>query len=65
MRGRPRSFEVEPSPREREQLDAFAGSRTLPHGPVRRAQIMLRSAAGVTNRAIARSPGASIPLVVR
>lgn len=51
------------SPEERVQLARFATSRALPHGLVRRAQIILRSADGETGRAIARSLGVSIPLV--
>jgi putative transposase len=50
------------TPEERQPLEAVAASRVLPHGLVRRAQIVLLSAAGVDNKAIAArlhlSPGA-------
>ncbi|MGH8131452.1 MAG: IS630 family transposase, partial [Steroidobacteraceae bacterium] len=39
---------------ERSQLLAIAGSRSLPHGIVRRAQIVLASADGDSNKAIAK-----------
>ncbi len=41
------------SPEESEQLRAVAASRTLPHGLVRRARIILLSASGMSNQAIA------------
>jgi putative transposase len=62
-RGRPRGFELELSETERAQLTALAASRALPHGLVRRAQIILRSAAGEANKAIAASLRVSQPLV--
>jgi transposase len=62
-RGRPRKFELTLSDTERAQLTAFAASRSLPHGLVRRAQIILRSAEGEANSAIARRFGVSIPLI--
>ncbi len=40
-------------PEESEQLRAVAASRTLPHGLVRRARIILLSASGMSNQAIA------------
>ncbi|MGI8498246.1 MAG: helix-turn-helix domain-containing protein, partial [Gemmatimonadaceae bacterium] len=61
--GRPRSFEILLSDGEREQLSALGASRALPHGLVRRAQIILRSAAGESNTAIAERVGVSVPLV--
>jgi putative transposase len=61
--GRPRKFELTLSDAERAQLTAFANSRALPHGLVRRAQIILRSADGEPNKAIAESLGVSIPLI--
>jgi putative transposase len=61
--GRPRAFDLTLNPTDREQLAALAQSRALPHGLVRRAQIILRSAAGESHTAIARSLGVSIPLV--
>ncbi len=39
---------------EREQLDSFVGSRSLPHGLVRRARIVLLAASGGSNKAIAQ-----------
>jgi putative transposase len=41
------------SDEEREQLKSFASSRSLPHGLVRRARIVLMSADGMSNTAIA------------
>lgn len=63
MRGRPRKFDLTLSDTERAQLSALASSRALPHGLVRRAQIVLRSVAGESNRAIALSLGMSQPMV--
>jgi transposase len=48
---------------ERAQLVALANSRALSHGLVRRAQIILRSADGESNTAIAERFGVSGPLV--
>lgn len=61
--GRPRKFELTLSEHEQAQLTALATSRALPHGLVRRARIVLRSAAGESNKAIAASLGVSVPLV--
>ncbi|HEX6809127.1 MAG TPA: IS630 family transposase [Gemmatimonadaceae bacterium] len=61
--GRPRRFEIVLSDTERAQLEALAGSRALPHGLVRRAQIILQSADGAMNTAIATSLQVSLPLV--
>lgn len=44
-------------------MTAIAGSRALSHGLVRRAKIILRSAAGENNTTIAAGLGVSIPLV--
>lgn len=63
MRGRPKHFDLVLSPNKRAALERFAGSRSLPHGLVRRAQIILRSAAGEASAHIARSLGVSVPLV--
>ena len=63
MRGRPKKFDLVLSAEERAQLERFAASRSLPHGLVRRAQIILRSADGETSLSIARSLAVSIPLV--
>ena len=48
---------------ERKQLQAWASSRSLPHGLVRRARIVLMSAEGMSNTAIARRLGLSMPTV--
>jgi putative transposase len=61
--GRPRKFELSLSDAERAQLMAFAKSRALPHGLVRRAEIILRSADGAANNEIAESLGVSIPMI--
>lgn len=61
--GRPRQFEITLSETERAQLEALANSRALPHGLVRRATIVLRSADGEMNTTIADSLGVSVPLV--
>lgn len=61
--GRPRKFELTLSETERAQLTAIAGSRALPHSLVQRANIVLRSAAGEGNSAIATRLGVSVPLV--
>jgi putative transposase len=42
------------APEEREQIESFAGSRTLPHALVQRAKIVLMSADGLANAAIAK-----------
>ncbi len=44
---------------EREQLNGIANSRTLPHGLVRRARIVLLSVEGNTCHAIAEEVGVS------
>jgi putative transposase len=51
------------SPEEREQLQAWASSRSLAHGLVRRARMVLMSAEGLTNTAIAAKLGLSVPTV--
>jgi len=61
--GRPRSFEITLSETARAQLVALTQSRALPHGVVRRAQIILRSADGESNTAIAERFGISVPAV--
>ena len=48
---------------ERSQLQSLARSRSLPHSLVRRAGIVLLSADGVSNRAVARKCGVSAPVV--
>ena len=61
-RGRPKAALVL-SEQEREQLTAWSRSRSLPKGLVDRVQIVLRSAAGETNKEIARQLGLSQPTV--
>ena len=61
--GRPRKFELTLTAHEREQLTALANSRALAHSLVQRAKIILRSADGEKNSAIAASLGVSIPLI--
>ncbi len=56
-------YELTLSPLERDQLEAMARSRTLAHSQVRRAQSILRSAAGESNSDIAEALGVSKPLV--
>ena len=48
---------------ERRDLETIVRSRSLPHAVVRRAQIVLRSAEGESNRAVARACGVSAPIV--
>src|SRR5579864_547355 len=60
--GRPNTV-VTVSAAESEQLGSIARSRSLPHSLVRRAQIVLLSAAGAANREVARRCGVSAPVV--
>ena len=48
---------------EREQLEALTRSRSMPHSLVRRARIVLLSAAGLSNQAIAERCAVSPPTV--
>src|SRR5216684_7557661 len=48
---------------DREQLEALVRSRSMPHALVRRAKIVLLSAAGVSNQAIAERCSLSPPTV--
>ena len=57
-RGRPKK-PIILSDEERQQLNAIASSRSLPHGLVRRARIVLLSAEGNTCHAIAEGVGVS------
>jgi putative transposase len=61
--GRPKKFEITLSVAERETLQQIAQSRSMPHGVVRRTQMILLSADGQTNAAIARRFGVSVPTV--
>ena len=57
-RGRPKK-PIILSDEERQQLNAIANSRSLPHGLVRRARIVLLSAEGNTYHAVAEGVGIS------
>ena len=61
--GRPKKQDLVLSARERAQLVSYSRSRSLPHALVRRAQMVLRSAAGDSNTAIAERLGVSLPTV--
>ena len=61
--GRPKKFETKLTPAEREALQQIAQSRSLPHGVVRRTQMILLSADGETNSAIAQRFGVTVPTV--
>ena len=62
-RGRPRSQEIELSQADRTELKSLARSRALPAALVRRARIVLMSAEGASNRAIAQTLEISTPSV--
>jgi len=51
------------NPEERQQLETLAASRSLPHGLVQRAQIVVLAADGVSNTDIARRLRLSLPTV--
>ena len=53
------------SPEEQQQLKTIADSRSLPHGIVTRAHIILMAAEGVTNRSIAEKVGLSPQVVCK
>lgn len=61
--GRPKKREIVLGETEREQLATMARLRSLSHGPVRRAQMILRSAAGETTTAIAKRFGLSVQTI--
>ncbi len=61
--GRPKKRAIVLNDTERERLMTMARSRSLPHGAVRRAQMILRSAQGETTSAIAKGFGLSVPTV--
>ena len=48
---------------DREQLSALVRSRSMPHSLVRRAQIVLWSGQGQSNREVARRCGVTAPAV--
>ena len=60
--GRPKS-PITLSKEEDEQLTSIANSRSLPHGLVRRASIVLMAAQGIPNRAIAEKVNLSAQMV--
>src|SRR5215813_12395562 len=60
--GRPKA-EVVLSTEEQAQLSALAGSRSLPHAMVARAQLVLWAAQGESNSTIARRLSWSMPTV--
>jgi putative transposase len=60
--GRPR-HSLELSPEERTQLESISASRSLPHGLVRRAQMVLWTESGMTNQEVARRLKVSAPTV--
>jgi putative transposase len=62
-RGRVPQLVVELSDLERAELERITRSPSLPAGLVRRAEIILCSAAGATHRATAEAVGVSLPLV--
>lgn len=61
--GRPKHAEIALTPEARVQLEEVAHARSLPHGVVRRAQIILASAAGDSNTAIAGRLKLSLPTI--
>ena len=62
-RGRPRSQEIRLSEGDRIELQSLARSRALPAALVRRARVVLMSADGQSNGAIARALDTSAPTV--
>ena len=61
--GRPHAFAITLTEVERAHLAAVAASHSLPYSLVRRAQIVLRAAAGEASTAIAHDFGVSVQLV--
>jgi putative transposase len=61
--GRPKLREIVLSESERTELEMLARSRTMAHGVVRRAQLILRSAAGESSSVIAKRFSLSAPTV--
>jgi putative transposase len=61
--GRPKKREIVLQATEREPLEALARSRSLPHGAVRRAQMVLCSAGGHSTTAIAKRFRVTAPTV--
>ena len=61
--GRPKTFQITLTHAQREELEVFSRSRSLPHGLVRRANIILLAGQGLSNTAIATQLGVSNPTV--
>jgi putative transposase len=61
--GRPKRFEIQLTANERASLAQIGQSRSMPLGVVRRAQMILLSAEGTTNSAIAARFRVSVPTV--
>jgi putative transposase len=61
--GRPKTYSVKLGDEEREQLESFARSRSVPHGLARRAKIILMAAEGIANTAIAEQLEVSNPTI--
>ncbi|MCW9079601.1 MAG: helix-turn-helix domain-containing protein, partial [Gammaproteobacteria bacterium] len=55
--GRPKLHQVTLSESQREQLEAFSRSRSLPHGLSRRAAVVLHAGEGMPNTMIAARLG--------
>lgn len=62
-KGRPKLREIVLTDQSRDALEALRGSRSLPHGVVRRAEIVLRSANGESSTAIGKGLGVSSHMV--
>jgi len=62
MMGRPNTALVI-SESEKRELQSIVRSRSMPHSLVRRAKIVLLSASGEPNRAVAKQCGVSAPIV--
>jgi len=63
--GRPKTYRVILTDEQREQLEAFGRSRSLPHGLARRARIVLLAAQGLPSSSIAAQLGVSDPTVAQ
>jgi hypothetical protein len=61
--GRPKKAELHLTENDRQVLEQIAKSRTLPHGEVCRAQMILMSANGDTNTVIANHFGVTLPTI--
>lgn len=62
-KGRPRLREIVLTDQSRKALESLRGAHSLPHGVVRRAEIVLRSAGGESSTAIANGLGVSSQMV--